>query len=70
MLLYEQMRDVDMADLGQLLEDIESIEADSRRVELADGNKLSLGEQKRASLGVILPISQEKVDKAKEEQEV
>ena len=55
--LYEQMRDVDMEDLGQLLADIESIEADSRRVELADGSKVTPNEQKRASLGVILARS-------------
>ena len=56
--LYEQMRDVDMDDLGQLLEDIETIETESRgigAVEELGRNKL--GESKRASLGVMLQMS-------------
>ena len=52
------MRDVDMGDLGQLLEDIENIESESRAigtVEEVDGKQL--GQTKRASLGVMLQLS-------------
>ena len=61
--LYLSMRDVDMSDLRQLLSDIEAIEAEQKAAGiLSQDEEQRYGESKRASMSLMLQMSQKKID--------
>ena len=61
--LYQSMRDVDMSDLRQLLSDIEAIEAEQKAAGiLSQDEEQRYGESKRASMSLMLQMSQKKMD--------
>ena len=61
--LYQSMRDVDMNDLRQLLSDIEAIEAEEKAAGILNQDEEQrYGESKRASMSLILQMSQKKMD--------
>ena len=61
--LYQSMRDVDMSDLRQLLSDIEAIEAEQKAAGiLSQDEEQRYGESKRASMSLMLQMSQKKLD--------
>ena len=61
--LYQSMRDVDMNDLRQLLSDIEAIEAEQKAAGiLSQDEEQRYGESKRASMSLMLQMSQKKLD--------
>ena len=61
--LYQSMRDVDMNDLRQLLSDIEAIEAEQKAAGiLSQDEEQRYGESKRASMSLMLQMSQKKMD--------